>query len=482
MTKMAAPIAKSWKLFARHKYYLLSGLKNVNPGLYPRHASSGSSEWGFLYLLNQRGVLEDILPESGQLSLSRLLHSGAQTVYCGFDPTADSLHIGNLLPVIALMHFRNAGHNVVAVIGEATAQIGDPCGKPVERDRLSVGTMKENARGVRNCLQRLFIHHELCFSSEHQKLGSVAVLNNASWYRGWSAVSFLSEVGRHFRMGALLSRHGVQSRLKSAEGLNLTEFTYQLLQAYDFYHLHQHQDCRIQVGGADQLGNIASGQEFIHKMTGQDVYGLTVPLVASFAGDKLGKTAGNALWLDRERTSPFELFQYFLRQPDSCVERYLRLFTFLSLEEVGHVMEEQKQDPGKRSAQRQLAEEVTRLVHGEDGVESARRCTDALYHGSLEALQEMSDVELQELFREVPVCELVLEPRFTVLDVCRKAGAVPDGPRGSRMVKEGAVWLNHCRVDCAEQLISQDNHILANGLTLLRVGKRNFYILKWLTS
>ncbi|KAG5845159.1 hypothetical protein ANANG_G00135880 [Anguilla anguilla] len=231
-------------------------------------------------------------------------------------------------------------------------------------------------------------------------------------------------------MGTLLSRHSVQTRLKSAEGMSLTEFSYQLFQAYDFYHLNQCHDCRIQLGGTDQLGNLMSGHDYIHKVTGREVYGLTVPLVTSSTGDKLGKTGGNAVWLSRDRTSPFELYQYFLRQPDSAVEKYLKLFTFLSLAEVEQVIDLQRQDPGKRPAQKRLAAEVTKLVHGKEGLESAKRCTSALFHSSLQALQQMSDSELQELFREAPFCELLLEPGTTVLEACRRVEAVPHGARG----------------------------------------------------
>lgn len=414
------------------------------------------------------------------MELPRLLQNAPQTVYCGFDPTADSLHIGNLLAIIGLLHFRNAGHNVIALTGGATAQIGDPSGKTTEREKLSSDVVEDNTKGIRENLQRIFTNHELYYSNSDSGLGTFTVLNNASWYRGWNVVNFLSEVGRHFRMGTLLSRHSVQTRLKSAEGMSLTEFSYQLFQAYDFYHLNQCHDCRIQLGGTDQLGNLMSGHEYIHKVTGQEVYGLTVPLVTSSTGDKLGKTGGNAVWLSRDRTSPFELYQYFLRQPDSAVEKYLKLFTFLSLAEVDQVIDLQRQDPGKRPAQKRLAAEVTKLVHGKEGLESAKRCTSALFHSSLQALQQMSDSELQEIFREAPFCELLLEPGTTVLEACRRVEAVPHGARGYRMVTEGGVWINHSRADNPDQVLIPGQHILANGLTLLRVGKKNFYIIRWL--
>ncbi|XP_062403033.1 tyrosine--tRNA ligase, mitochondrial-like [Sardina pilchardus] len=436
---------------------------------------------GLLTSLNKRGVLKDCFPEgAGQVQLPQLLQSGSQTIYCGFDPTADSLHAGNLLAIIGLLHFRNAGHNVIALIGGATAQIGDPSGKTTEREALSSDVVKHNENGIRESLHRIFANHELYYCSDPKKLGTISIMNNTKWYKGWNVVTFLSDIGRHFRMGTMLSRHSVQSRIKSAEGMSFTEFSYQLFQAYDFFHLHQLCNCKIQLGGTDQLGNLMTGYEFIQKKTNEDVYGLTVPLITTSMGDKLGKSAGNAVWLNRNRTSPYELYQYFLRQPDSSLERYLRLFTFLPLAEVDKVMEVHLQDPGKRTAQKRLAAEVTKLVHGKDGLESAKRCTNALYHSNLQALEQMSDSELQELFREAPFMELLLEPGTTVLDACRHMQAIPDGPRGYRMVRDGGVWINHQRTDSPEQVLTPGLHILTNGLTLIRVGKKNFYILKWL--
>ncbi|KAK5613731.1 Tyrosine--tRNA ligase, mitochondrial [Crenichthys baileyi] len=445
------------------------------------HCSAPASS-ELLISLHKRGVLKDSFPENAaQDQLPRLLQSVPQTVYCGFDPTADSLHVGNLLAIIGLLHFRSAGHHVLALLGGATAQIGDPSGKTSERERLSADVVEENTRGIRESIQRIFTNHEVLFHDSSRPLGTVNVLNNRSWYKSWGVVDFLSETGRYFRMGTMLSRHSVQSRLRSADGMSLTEFTYQVFQAYDFYHLNQIYGCRIQLGGTDQLGNLMSGHEYIHKVTGEEVYGLTIPLVTSSAGDKLGKTAGNAVWLSRDKTSPFELYQFFLRQPDASVEGYLKLFTFLPLAEVERLMEQQRENPSKRLAHKRLAAEVTKLVHGKEGLESAKRCTNALYHSSVQALEQMSDEELQELFREAPFRELFLEPGTTVIDACRKVRAIPDGPRGYQMISDGAVWINHKREDKPQQVLIPKLHILSNGLTLLRVGKKNFYIIKWLS-
>ncbi|XP_066522922.1 tyrosine--tRNA ligase, mitochondrial [Hoplias malabaricus] len=444
-----------------------------------RSAATGCSVLGALH---RRGLLKACFPETAaERDLPRLLDSGAQRVYCGFDPTADSLHAGNLLPLIGLLHFRSAGHHVLAVVGGATAQIGDPSGKATERERLSAATVEKNSRSIAESLRRIFHHHEQLFCQNPARLGTVTVVDNTEWYRERGAVEFLSDVGRHLRMGALLSRHSVQTRLHSAEGMSLTEFTYQLFQAYDFYHLHQRHQVRVQLGGSDQLGNIMTGHELIHKKTGEEVYGLTVPLITTSMGDKLGKTAGNAVWLNRDKTSPFEFYQYFLRLPDDKIESYLKLFTFLPQAEVEKVMEQQSQDPGKRTAHKRLAAEVTKLVHGKEGLECAKRCTKALYHSSIEALEQMDDAELKELFSEAPFQEFFLEPGTSVLEACRRAQAIPEGPRGYRMITDGGVWFNHQRESNPEQVLVPGQHILSNGLSLIRTGKKNFYIIKWLS-
>ncbi|CAF95269.1 unnamed protein product, partial [Tetraodon nigroviridis] len=479
---MAASMVRTFYRALRHRTCVLSRPTCFNRMLQYEFHSSSTLLNGLLFSLYKRGVLKESFPESAaQDQLPQLLQAGSQTVYCGFDPTADSLHVGNLLALIALLHFRNAGHHVLAVVGGATAQIGDPSGKARERERLSADTAEANTRGIRESLQRIFTNHELYFHDSAKKLGTVTVLNNLSWYKDRGVVEFLAEAGRHFRMGTMLSRHSVQARLRSPDGMSLAEFTYQVFQAHDFYHLNQIYGCKIQLGGTDQLGNLMSGHEYIHKVSGEEVYGLAIPLVTSSVGDKLGKTAGNAVWLNRDRTSPFQLYQFFLRLPDSGIERYLKLFTFLPLAEVERLMEQQREDPGKRLAHKRLAAEVTKLVHGKEGLDSAKRCTNVLYHNSVQALEEMSDGELQELFQEAPFHELLLEPGTTVIDACRKVDAIPAGHKGYLMVSEGAVWINHTRVDKPEQVLIPKLHILSNGLTLIRVGKKNFSIIKWLS-
>ncbi|EFB24630.1 hypothetical protein PANDA_004722, partial [Ailuropoda melanoleuca] len=447
-----------------------------------REAHSGAQ--GLLAVQKARGLFREFFPERGtKIELPELFDRGTgnfpQTIYCGFDPTADSLHVGHLLSLLGLFHFQRAGHNVIAVVGGATARLGDPSGRTKEREALEPERVRSNARALRQGLEAMVANHQQLFANG-RTWGSFTVLDNSAWYHKQHLVDFLAAVGGQFRMGTLLSRQSVQTRLKSPEGMSLAEFLYQVLQAYDFYHLFQHYGCRVQLGGSDQLGNIMSGYEFIHKLTGEDVFGITVPLITSTTGAKLGKSAGNAVWLNRDKTSPFELYQFFVRQQDDTVERYLRLFTFLPLPEIDHLMQLHDKEPEKRGPQKRLAAEVTKLVHGQEGLDSAKRCTQALYHSSIDALEVMSDQELRELFKEASFSELVLDPGTSVLDTCRKANAIPDGPRGYRMITEGGVSINHKQVTNPESVLVVGQHILKNGLSLLKIGKRNFYVIKWL--
>ncbi|XP_029400725.1 tyrosine--tRNA ligase, mitochondrial isoform X2 [Mus pahari] len=435
---------------------------------------------GLLAAPRARGLFKEFFPESGtktelpELFDRRRAGSAPQTVYCGFDPTGDSLHVGHLLTLLGLFHFQRAGHNVIALVGGSTALLGDPSGRSKGREALSAECVRANATALRRGLEALAANHARLFA-DGRPWGSFTVLDNAAWLQKQHLVDFLATVGGHFRMGTLLSRLSVQSRLKSPEGMSLAEFFYQVLQAYDFYYLFQHYGCRVQLGGSDQLGNIVSGYEFIHKLTGEDVFGITVPLITSTTGAKLGKSAGNAVWLNREKTSPFELYQFFVRQQDESVERYLKLFTFLPLPEIDHIMQLHVKEPEKRVAQKRLAAEVTKLVHGQEGLDSAKRCTQALYHSSIEALEVMSDQELKELFKEASFSELVLDPGTSVIDTCRKANAIPDGPRGYRMITEGGVSINH------RQSLNVPGHSFSPKLALLltTLNKRKVLLTKY---
>ncbi|KAK2160620.1 hypothetical protein LSH36_129g03024 [Paralvinella palmiformis] len=433
--------------------------------------------------LDDRGIFQTLFPEGRSHELHRALLEGTQCMYCGFDPTADSLHVGHLLTIMALLHCQRGGHSVIALIGGATAKIGDPSGRSTERAAMNEDTILHNVSGIHRTLDDIFMNHEEIFwQQEKTALGNRKILNNADWYNKINLIDFLSSTGRHFRMGTMLGRQSVTTRLSKPEGMSFTEFCYQIFQAYDWLHLHNTEGCRIQVGGNDQTGNIVSGHELISRVQDVPVWGLTVPLITSTTGDKLGKTAGNAVWLNPSKTPPFELYQYFIRMPDSDMKKYLNLFTFFNDKVLSDILTKHNNKPENRYAQKKLAEEVTKLVHGKAGLLSAERCTEALFNGSAEKLAMLSDDELNDLFRNTPVTELYLDPGTTVFDVVMKAKCFSRAVDAERVIKAGGVYINHQRAEEGDYVLIPGQHILPNGITLIRIGKKNYYLVKWLET
>ncbi|XP_076040772.1 tyrosine--tRNA ligase, mitochondrial isoform X2 [Oratosquilla oratoria] len=432
--------------------------------------------------LDERGLFADLFPDDSN-SLIAELTKKTQTIYSGFDPTADSLHVGNLLVVMALLHCQRAGHQVIALVGGATAQIGDPSGRSTERDEIDLPVVQFNADGIAENLKRIFKNHEDFIwrtDIKSDPLKSVRVVNNVDWYNSKSIIKFLREIGRHFRMGTLLSRSSVQARLSSAQGMSYAEFTYQVLQAYDWLHLHDHYDCLVQIGGNDQIGNIASGQELVSRKRNKQVYGLTVPLITTDSGEKFGKSAGNAIWLDPKKTSPFELYQFFVRLKDSEVQRFLQLFTFYPMKDISKIMEKHWEKPERRHAQKLLAEKVTLLVHGETGVKTAKKATDLLYGSKPEALAEMTAEDLALVFNNASTKSLLLAPGTTVIDLGMKAGCFKYESDAKRIIEAGGFYINQTRVNNPSLVLIPGAHILPNNITLVRVGKKNYHIIKWL--
>ncbi|KAK4025619.1 tyrosine--tRNA ligase, mitochondrial-like [Daphnia magna] len=432
--------------------------------------------------LNERGLLQDIFPPPS-LNLQKLL-SQPQCFYAGFDPTADSLHIGNLLVLMTMLHCQRAGHQLIALIGGATALIGDPSGKASERIALPEGKVRDNADVIAENITRIFQNHQKYIWEKNRdpnRLKPVKLVNNADWYNNVSITKFLSTAGRHFRVGAMLSRNSVQSRINSEAGISFTEFSYQVLQGYDWLHLLQTYKCRFQIGGSDQMGNIVSGHELISRMGLDEVFGLTIPLVTNEEGSKLGKTAGNAVWITPSKTSPFELYQFFMRVKDSEVEQLLKLFTFFSTEEISQIMEKQTAKPESRIAHRKLAQQVTLLVHGENGLQSAERITAALYSKSADSLAQLQPNELSETFRGATMVDILLEPATSVLDMVMKANCFANENDARRIILAGGLHINQVKCTDYTEILSLGRHILPNGISLIRVGKKHHYIVKWMS-
>ncbi|KAK3586093.1 hypothetical protein CHS0354_033214 [Potamilus streckersoni] len=433
-----------------------------------------------LLQLRNRGVLQSMHPEEWAPELTRVV-SSPQAVYCGFDPTANSLHVGNLLTIIALIHCQRAGHSPIAVVGGATAAIGDPSGKTKDREPIDAEAIEKNVLGISENLKRIFANHEqYIWNNSSKKLQHLRILNNLDWYKNQNVVDFLSVVGRSFRMSQMLAKHSVKSRLQSSEGMCFTEFTYQIFQAHDWLHLLKNYNCRIQIGGNDQLGNITAGHEYLCKKSKVNAFGLTVPLITTDSGVKLGKSDGNALWLSPDKTSPYELYQFFLNLPDTEVEKYMKLFTFLSDDEIENLIRKQKASPESRLAQKAVAEEVVSLVHGTSGLTEAVRWTKALWSEDINSLVSLSATELRRLFKNTPTTELLLEPGTTIMDLVIRAKCFNRTVDAERVIKAGGVYLNYSRVTNPDEVMVPGIHILPINITLMRIGKKNYHIIRWI--
>ncbi|KAF2882717.1 hypothetical protein ILUMI_23450 [Ignelater luminosus] len=431
--------------------------------------------------LKERGMYQDIFPDIAVNEITDLLNVSPQCAYAGFDPTASSLHVGNLLVLINLLHWQRGGHETIAVIGGATAKIGDPSGRTTERDVLTSTSIDGNIKGVHANIEQVFKNHQkYLWKDQHKHLTPVKILNNETWYNKLSAIDLISGAGRHLRMAALLSRTSVQSRLATSSGMSFTEFSYQLFQSYDWLHLFKKYGCRFQIGGNDQMGNIMSGYDLIARICKKPVYGLTIPLITTEMGDKFGKSAGNAVWLSSEKTSPFTYYQFWIRTTDADVEKFLKLFTFDTVGEISDIMRRHKEKPELRIAQKRLAEQATLLVHGQKGLQQAEITTKALYEGNVAGLGNMKVEEIAQMFQGACIVNMLPEPGQNVLQVAMKAGCFPTSSDAVRIITAGGFYINQQRTTNPEEVINPSVHRLANNVSLLRVGKKNYYVVKWL--
>jgi tyrosyl-tRNA synthetase len=390
--------------------------------------------------------------------------AGPVTAYSGVDPTADSMHVGHLVQALGLARLQRAGHRPIALVGGGTGMIGDPSGKSAERPLLTRAQVEANVAGLRAQMERFLDFDGPC---------AARLIDNHEWLGGLGMIEFLRDVGKHFTVNYMLAKDSVARRLEADGGLSVTEFAYSLLQAYDFAVLHDRFGCSLQIGGSDQWGNITSGMELIRRTRGRQVHGIVQPLLTNASGTKFGKTEGGAVWLDPARTSPFRFFQFWLNADDRDVERYLKTFTFLPLDEIASVLADHARDPAARAAQRRLAAEVTRMVHGADGLARAERATGVLF-GSV-AAQELPAAELLDVFSDVPSTDV---PRtrlegegMGVVDILADAGVAASRGEARRLIAGGGVSLNGTRVTSPEQRVRAEDAIDGQVL-VLRKGKR----------
>ena len=384
------------------------------------------------------------------------------TVYCGFDPSAKSLQAGNLVSIMVLRRFQLAGHKVIALVGGATGLIGDPSGKSAERNMLTVEQVEENKKGIRENLSRI-----LDFDGPNAAI----LVDNYDWYKGTSAIEFLRDIAINFRVPQMLAKESVKKRLEASEGaLTFTEFSYQILQGNDFLHLYDTYGCQMEVGGADQWGNITAGTDLVHRMRGKTAFGLTFPLLLDSTGKKFGKSEGNALFLNGEMTSVFDWYQYFMRAADADVIRYLKVFSMKSLDEIAALEAEMKANPEARIPQKALAEELTLLVHGPEGLRKAQEATAALY-----SKRSAADVAKSE---NVPSAQMRREDAVgkPVFNVAFAAGLYKSNGEARRMAQQGGLSLNDKKVDDKRVFAEED---VVDGVAVLRSGKKNYLVLKF---
>lgn len=410
--------------------------------------------------LQYRGLINQITDEEG---LKKLLAEESVKLYCGFDPTADSLHIGHLLPILILRRFQLAGHKPIALVGGATGLIGDPSGKKAERTLNAKETVENWVESIKGQLSRF-----LDFDS---KENPAIMANNYDWTGKMDVITFLRDVGKNFGLNYMLAKDTVQSRLET--GISFTEFSYMILQSLDFLKLYETENCRLQIGGSDQWGNITAGLELIRKTHEEaKAFGLTVPLVTKADGTKFGKTEGNAVWLDPEKTTPYEFYQFWINTDDRDVVNYLKYFTFLSHEEIEELAKATAEQPEKRLAQKALAEDVTKLVHGEAALKQAIRISEALFSGNI---KELNGAEIEQGFKDVPSFTNT-EAETNLVDLLVAAKISPSKRQAREDIQNGAIYINGDRVTDVGYVLG-DSDKIEGKFTIIRRGKKKYYLI-----
>lgn len=426
--------------------------------------------YNFLEELKWRGMVQDSTPD-----LEEQLAKEVTTGYIGFDPTADSLHIGSLVPIILLMHFQKAGHKPIALVGGATGMIGDPTGKSDERNLLNEETLAKNVAGIKNVLSR-FIDFD---TTENN---APILVNNYDWMKDFSFIDFARNVGKRITVNYMMAKDSVKKRLsgESGAGMSFTEFTYQLIQGYDFYHLYTKKGCKFQMGGSDQWGNMTTGTELIRRMTEgkTEAFAMTCPLVTKADGTKFGKSEGGNIWLDADKTSVYKFYQFWLNVADEDAERFIKYYTFLNKETIDKLIKEHKAEPHRRILQNKLAEEVTILVHGEEELKLAQKASQILFGKSTsEDLKTLNEQTFLAVFEGVPQAEISAEDLDgDILDLLAdKSGFLKSKGEARRALKENSISVNKDKIKAEFTPTKED--LIAGKYLLLQRGKKNYFLL-----
>lgn len=421
----------------------------------------------FIKELKWRGMIQDIMPGTEEQ-----LQKEMTSAYVGFDPTADSLHIGSLVPILLLVHLQKAGHKPIALVGGATGMVGDPSGKSEERNMLSEEELNKNVIGVKSQLEK--------FLNFDKSLPNTAELtNNYDWFKSISFLEFIREAGKHITVNYMMAKDSVKKRLESENGMSFTEFTYQLVQGYDFYWLYKNKNCKLQMGGSDQWGNIVTGTELIRRKIGGEAFAFTCPLIKKADGGKFGKTEKGNIWLDANKTTPYQFYQFWLNASDSDAENWIKIFTFLTEEQINIIIKEHQINPADRVLQKKLAEELTLFVHGKEELNKAIETTQKLFSNTkapvesltiedLEAIEGIvkSDYEKSKLLTGVEVLNFLTEN-----NIFESKGAA------RKMLQNGGVSINRQKIT-DQQLSINEAHLLHQTFILIQVGKKNYYLVK----
>jgi len=424
----------------------------------------------FVEELTWRGMIHTVMPGAEEHLMESM-----RSAYVGFDPTADSLHIGNLVPIMLLAHYQRCGHKPVALVGGATGMIGDPSGKSSERNLLDEKTLRHNQEAIKKQLS-----HFLDFESNAEN--AAVLVNNYDWMKNFSFLEFIRDVGKHITVNYMMAKDSVKNRISSdaSEGMSFTEFTYQLVQGYDFLHLYKEKNCSIQMGGSDQWGNITTGAELIRRISGGKGFAITCPLITKSDGSKFGKSEGGNVWLDANRTSPYKFYQYWLNSSDEDAEKYIKIFTFLTESEIDALAKEHKEAPHLRVLQKRLAEEITTMVHSEDDLENAIKASEILFGNSTsDDLKQLNEKTFLDVFDGVPQTEISKADIENGLDIvaalAEKGGFLKSNGEARRALKENSISVNKEKVLEDYSITTKD--LINNRFVLLQRGKKNYFVL-----
>jgi tyrosyl-tRNA synthetase len=417
--------------------------------------------------LQWRGMIQDIMPGTGE-QLAKEPTAG----YIGFDPTAESLHIGSLVPILLLVHLQKAGHKPIALVGGATGMVGDPSGKTEERSLLDEDTLNRNLAGIKKQLEKY-----LDFNPSRSN--AAEMVNNYDWFKQMQFLHFIRDTGKHITVNYMMAKDSVKKRLEGEAGMSFTEFTYQLIQGYDFYWLYTHKQCKLQMGGSDQWGNITTGTELIRRKSGGEAFAFTCPLVTKADGGKFGKTEKGNIWLDPEKTTPYQFYQFWLNASDADAEKWIRTFTFLSKDEIAELIEKHGQNAGERELQKALAKEITIFVHGETEYLGAIETTKKLFSNQTAPAESLSEEDLENM-EGVVKFDYALNKIKTGIDVVSflaESNILPSKGEARKMIQNGGISINRKKIDSL-QLTVDSSFLLHEKYLLVQKGKKNYYLVK----